>query len=107
SGYFRVIDVLPGEAAAERGLRHGHVQFVVTIPEGFGRALMRGERPAVLVEADATDPGATGNAVAALQTIARLAVNRDLGGPLAHLAATEAPFDLRVHRRYNPEGITQ
>ena len=107
SGYFRVLEVLPGEAAGERMLRNGDVQFVVNIPEGFGRDLMRGERPAVLVEADATDPGATGNAITALQTIVRTAVNRDLGGPLAHLAATEAPFELRVHRRYNPEGITQ
>ena len=107
SGYFRVLEVLPGEAAGERMLRNGDVQFVVNIPEGFGRDLMRGERPAVLVEADATDPAATGNAITALQTIARTAVNRDLGGPLAHLAATEAPFELRVHRRYNPEGITQ
>ncbi len=107
SGYFRVIEVLPGEVAGERVLRNGTVQFVVNIPEGFGRDLMRGSKPAVLLEADATDPGATGNALAAMQTIMRTAVNRDLGGPLAHLAATDAPFELRIQRRYNPEGITQ
>ena len=107
SGYFRVIDVLPGEAAGEHVLRNGKVQFVVNIPEGFSRDLMRGARPAVRLEADATDPGATGNAISAMQTIVRTAVNRDLGGPLAHLAATDAPFELRVQRLYNPEGITQ
>src|SRR6185295_6499681 len=71
------------------------------------RALVRGERPAVLVEADATDPTATGNAVAALSQLAQTALARDLTGPLAPLAAQPDAFDIRVHRRYNPEAITQ
>ena len=68
---------------------------------------MRGERPSLLIEADATDPSATGNAIAALQALPRLALQRDLVGPLQSLAALPDPIDLRIHRRYNPEGLTR
>jgi len=82
------------------------VQFAVTIPENFGRKLVRGERPVLLIEADAADPSATGNAIAALGQLATSALARDLQGPLAELAPRAPPFELRVHRRYNPEGVT-
>ncbi|AWJ83390.1 mannose-1-phosphate guanyltransferase [Azospirillum sp. TSH58] len=107
SGYF---DVTRGGASPEeldRLLAEGRVQFAVTIPVGFARDLQRGERPVLLVEADATDPAATSNALAALSTLARQALDPDLTGPLAHLRSTPDPVELRVHRRYNPEGITQ
>jgi ABC-2 type transport system permease protein len=58
------------------------------------------------VYADATDPAATGSAVAALQALPQLALSHDLVGPLASLRPGSAPFEVRVHRRYNPEGIT-
>jgi ABC-2 type transport system permease protein len=61
----------------------------------------------LLVEADATDPAATGNALAALAVLNQTALNHDLTGPLAPLAQGAAPFEMRVQRRYNPEGITQ
>ena len=61
----------------------------------------------LLVEADATDPSATGNAVAALNAIVRNALARDLQGTLARLNPAADPVELRVHRRYNPEGATQ
>jgi ABC-2 type transport system permease protein len=64
SDYFAFVGEAAGEDEADRALATGRTQFVVTIPAGFSRALMRGEHPAVLVEADATDPTATGNAVA-------------------------------------------
>ena len=106
SGYYR-IDYQPrSEAEMEDLLAKGRVHFAVTIPENFGRKLVRGERPALLVEADASDPAAVVNAVAALSQLAPTALNRDLGGALAELKATAAPFDVRVHRRYNPEGVT-
>ena len=78
------------EAEADALLARGEVQFVVSIPEDFARELLRGERPAVLVEADATDPAATGNALAALATLNRTALAHDLKGPLAALAAGAA-----------------
>jgi ABC-2 type transport system permease protein len=107
SGYFRIVHDLTSEAEAERALAMGSVQFVVTIPENFARKLERGERPVLLVEADATDPAATSNALAALLTINQAALNRDLDGVLQNLQYQPPAFELRVQRRYNPEGITQ
>ena len=106
SGYFRIDRQAASEDEIEDLLAHGHVQFAVTIPENFGRKLVRGERPVLLVEADASDPSATGNAIAALGQLANTALARDLQGPLAELAPRAPPFDVRVHRRYNPEGVT-
>ncbi len=73
----------------------------------FGRRLQRGERPAILVEADATDPVATGNALGALAQLGQTALMHDLVGPLRPLQQGAAPFEFRVHRRYNPEGATE
>ncbi len=106
SGYWRITHRVASEAEAEKLIALGEVQFVVNIPENFGRKLVRGEKPVLLVEADAADPSATGNAIAALATIAATGLARDLKGPLAELASAEPPFELRVHRRYNPEVIT-
>jgi ABC-2 type transport system permease protein len=106
SGYFRVVAELKSEAQAQEALASGRVQFVVTIPTNFARDLVRGERPVLLVEADATDPAATGNAIAALPRIAATALTHDLRGPLAPLQPEEGPVDLRVHRLYNAEGVT-
>jgi len=107
SGYFRVVQHLSSEAEADRALAMGTVQFVVSIPENFSRKLERGERPVLLVEADATDPAATSNAIAALLTINQNALNRDLAGALHDLQYPAPAFELRVQRLYNPEGITQ
>src|SRR5690606_40642548 len=71
------------------------------------RALSRGERPAVPLEADAPAPVATGTALAALSSLNRSALAHDLKGPLASLAAKAPAFELRVHRRYDPEGATE
>jgi len=106
SGYFRIDRQAASEDEIEDLLAHGRVQFAITIPENFGRKLVRGERPVLLVEADASDPAATGNAIAALGQLAVTALARDLQGPLAELAPRAPPFDVRVHRRYNPEGVT-
>ena len=107
SEYFEFVGTLPDEDAGRAALDRGEVQFVVNIPTDFTRRLLRGERPALLVEADATDPSATGSAVAALSTAATAAVARDLPGPLASLAPGPPPFEVRLHKLYNPEGITQ
>ncbi|MGZ8156584.1 MAG: ABC transporter permease [Burkholderiales bacterium] len=107
SGYFRIERHLTTENEAERALAVGAVQFVITIPTDFARDLMRGERPVLLVEADASDPSATSNALAALLTLNQTALARDLGGTLSALQPQVAPFEVRIHRRYNPEGITQ
>jgi ABC-2 type transport system permease protein len=106
SGYFRIDRYAASEAEVETLLSHGDVQFAITIPENFGRKLVRGERPVLLVEADATDPSATGNAIAALGQLASAALARDLRGPLGDIVPSAPTVDVRVHRRYNPEGVT-
>ena len=105
SGYYRIEHYARTEAEVEDLLAKGRVQFAVTIPENFGRKLVRGERPVLLVEADASDPSAVGNAVAALTQIVN-SLNRDLSGTLADMKPVAPPVEVRVHRRYNPEGVT-
>jgi len=106
TGYFDFIREVKTEAEGQDALARGEVQFVVNIPENFTRDLLRGDRPAILVEADATDPSATGNALGALRTLMNTALQNDLKGPLFFLAGADSPIDLRIHARYNPEGIT-
>ena len=107
SRYFEVVATPDGEADAERMLADGSAQFALVVPPGFTRRLVRGERPALLLAADATDPSATGNALAAIGRIADQAIGRELAGPLAALRAGAPPFELRVQRRYNPEGLSR
>jgi ABC-2 type transport system permease protein len=107
SDYFTVVQRTQSEAQANELLAQGKVQFVVSIPSDFSRRLLRGEQPAILAEADATDPAATSNALGALTTLAQNALQHDLRGPLAHLSAGQPPFQVILHRNYNPEGITQ
>jgi len=120
SDYFAFIGEARDEADADRMLATGEAQFVVTIPPDFSKRLVRGERPAILLEADATDPTATGNAISAVNQLAGTVLARDLNGPLAALqplppgsAPPQGPimptpnaFEVRVHARYNPEAIT-
>ena len=107
SDYFQIVREADTEAETQRLLQLGDVQFVINIPEDFSRKLLRGERPTVLVEADATDPAATGPALAAVNALASSIFNRDLPGPLARLHAKAGPVDFRIHAHYNPENITQ
>jgi ABC-2 type transport system permease protein len=107
SGYFRIMGRLEHEADARRLLELGEVQFILNIPENFSRELLRGEVPALLLEADATDPVATGNALAAMSVIVQRAFDRDLKGPLRHLQNGQEPFEFHVHKKYNPEGVTK
>lgn len=107
STYFDFVREVKTEQEGRDVLARGEVQFVVNIPENFTRALLRGDRPAVLVEADATDPGTTGIALGSLSALMNTAFQNDLKGPLAYLAPTLPPIDMRIHALYNPESITQ
>ncbi len=107
SDYFKIVREAASEAEAMRLLRAGEVQFVINIPEDFSRRLLRGERPTVLLEADASDPAATGPALAAARTLAANIFDRDLAGPLARVRSSPGPVDFAVHAHYNPENITQ
>ena len=107
SDYFALTPEPATEAEAARLLQLGDVQFVINLPEDFSRKLLRGEQPTVLIEADATDPAATGPAISAVRAIADTVLNRDLTGPLARLRARAGPIDFQIHAHYNPENITQ
>jgi ABC-2 type transport system permease protein len=108
STYFDFVKVAKDEAETDEMLARGDAQFVVNIPADFTRELLRGHHPVVLVEADATDPIATGPAVGVLPTLASSALQHDLEGSLGWIAGQGSdPIELRVHSRYNPEAITQ
>jgi ABC-2 type transport system permease protein len=94
-------------AELDRLVRSGEVQFAVEIPASFERDVRRGDRPSVLVIADATDPVATGTAVSSLQGLIDTALRRELRGPDASVTKSRAPFDITIQNRYNPEAITQ
>lgn len=102
SDYFKIVGSVD-EKEANALLDRSQVQFVVTFPPGFHRDLVRGKAPTLLVEADATDPMAAGGAISVLNRLGLEVFAPDLPG--LEKTATP-PLDLRVHRRYNPEGLT-
>jgi len=95
TGYFD-IQTFNSEHQADQALAEGDVLFVLEIPPGFARAVDRGDHPSVLLDADATDPVAIGNATAAVA-----ALNANL-----QTVPVAPPFNIVVHARYNPEQIT-
>lgn len=106
SSYFDFRGAIAGTHEGEEALRRGDANFVVVIPQNFERDVIRGRAPEILVAADASDPSATGGAVAALSGIVEVAVRETLHGPLAVAIGTPPPFSVVVHREYNPEGKT-
>jgi ABC-2 type transport system permease protein len=106
SSYFEATITAASAAELDRLLARGRVQFAVEIPAAFERDLMRGERPALLVMADATDPAATGNALGALKRIVERALAAAMDGPLLSLLPGPGPIEVWVQRRYNPEALT-
>jgi ABC-2 type transport system permease protein len=107
SEYFAIVREAGTEVEAANLLQRGEVQFVINIPEDFTRRLLRGERPTVLIEADASDPAATGPAIAAARSLAASVFDRDLDGPNAQLRSKAGPVEFQIHAHYNPENITQ
>jgi ABC-2 type transport system permease protein len=107
SGYFRVVHQAGGAREGAAWVEAGDAQFMLVIPDDFTRRVLRGERPAVLVEVDATDPSASGNAIAALGGLADTALAHDLQGARASRAGAAPPFEWRIHRRYNPEWLSR
>jgi ABC-2 type transport system permease protein len=101
--YFEVTQVLHDEAEFDRVFTSGKVLFAIEIPANFERAVRRGDRPALLVAADATDPVASGSAVSALGQIVQTALVHDHAVPDAPVM----PFEIRSHARYNPAGQSQ
>jgi len=107
SSYFELIAETRSPAAARKLLQDGKVLFVVEIPENFSRDLVKGNRPDLLMEVDATDPASSGFAIRAFDALATTALRDDLVGPLAARAQSAAPFNPVIHLLYNPESNTQ
>jgi ABC-2 type transport system permease protein len=107
TSYFDFVKLLKTEEEGKEALQRGDALFVINIPQNFSRDLVRGNRPAILVEADATDPVATGYAVGAINGILNTALQNDLKGHLAYLNGASGPFTMEVHSLYNPEINTQ
>jgi len=101
--YFKITRLANDEAELDHLLASGQVLFAIEIPANFERALRRGDSPSMLVVADATDPVASGSALGALNEIVRTALQHDLQVP----ESGPTPFQIRVHARYNPAGLTQ
>lgn len=107
SSYFDIVREAHSAEEIRTMLAENEVQFAVTVPVDFSRKLIRGEKPELLLEADATDPSAVGFANAAVSQLATTIANRDLTGPLAKLRASSPPFTIVSHQHYNPESISQ
>ena len=107
SEYYKITQRTSTAASSEDLLIRGDVSFVVTIPSKFTERLLRGERPQILIEADASDPAASSNAIARAEGIIQNALKHDLRGPLADLAPRPPPYELIIHAKYNPAAITQ
>jgi ABC-2 type transport system permease protein len=100
--FFKVTRQLRDEAELDQALASGAVLSAIEIPAGFERALRRGDDPALLVAADATDPVAAGPAIAALSAIVETALVNDRWIP----DSGQPPFEVRAHQRYNPAAST-
>src|SRR5258706_8967464 len=107
SGYYDIRLATNSPTKARRMLAEGEVSFVVEIPANFSRDLVRGAQPSLLIEADATDPASSSNAIGAITRITQDALRDDLTGPLAQRAQSAPPFQTIVHPLYNPEANTQ
>ncbi len=106
TGFFDITHTVRSPAELDRLIATGEVTFALTIPGDFTRRVALGDLPEVLLEADATDPSATQPAIAAAAGLPAQALVHDLKGGLGTRAARPAPFQVVVHNRYNPEGVT-
>ena len=104
TGYFD-LRRFASEAEADTALARGDVLFVLNIPAGFTRDVDNGRKPAILMDADATDPTAIAQASAAVNALNATVLQRDLPVALQNQTGG-APFQIIVHSRYNPEAIT-
>lgn len=104
--YFTFVGQTTEKKAAEM-LATNKVQFVLNIPANFSRDLVRGSHPAVLLEADATDPVTVGSALSAMRTLPHTVFDHDFQGALQNLISTPPAVDVRIHAKYNPDNITQ
>ncbi|MEO8531009.1 MAG: ABC transporter permease [Deltaproteobacteria bacterium] len=107
TNYYRFTSAGASATEAEMMLAKGEVLFIVTLPSDFGKRVLKGDHPVMLIEADATDPSVASGAISTLGTVATVALQRELGTEAQSAAAAASQLQVIVHKRYNPEGVTQ
>ncbi len=107
TGYYRFVSVGTSEAEAEAMIASGEVSFIVTIPSDFARRVDRNDHPQILIEADATDPSVASGAISTLSTVTAQALLHEQGLEAKAAESQKNALEVVVHRRYNPEGVTQ
>lgn len=106
SAYFKILPGIQNQKKAEQMLARGEIQFAIFIPPNFTERLLHNTQPQILIEADATDPSATGNAIQTIQSL-NTSLYSDYKGTLSYLRPTNSPVNLIIQSKYNPERITQ
>ncbi len=107
SEYFRVTHHISSDKQGDKLLKQGKVFFVISIPDNFTQNVIRGAKPEILLQADATDPTAISNAVSSLNGITNKIIQENMKGNLSYLKNQPSPFSIIVHKLYNPEGFTK
>jgi ABC-2 type transport system permease protein len=106
SSFIDIVAVTRRTEESEAMIRSGRATFLISIPEGFERRLVRGERPQILIAADASDPVAASGVLGAIERVAQSAFAPEFNGSLSYLAQAPPAFEIVVHRRYNPAGVS-
>ncbi len=107
SGYFKIAKDIRSDAEGTAAMQKGEVMFVVTIPENFTKDVIRGAKPEILIQADASDPSSIANAANAVSGIPDSVLQSEFSGGLAYLKNGARPFNIATHKVYNPEGFTR
>lgn len=103
TGYFKFQPPVNNPQEADQQMRTGKSKFIITIPSQFSKDLIRGRKPSILVEADATDPIATSSALSSLPYINQHSLEPLLHGNLSSLQNKGPAFTIKIHNRYNPQ----
>ncbi len=107
SDYFKMIKNISTDEDGNKLLQRGQVLFVITIPDNFTQDVIRGKKPNILLEADASDPSSVGGAISSLNGIVNTVVAQEFKGSLGILENKSTSFNIDVHKSYNPEGFTR
>ncbi len=107
SDYFKITQKISSDSEGRELLQKGKVLFVVTVPDNFTRDVIRGRKPEILLQADASDPTSVSGAVGALEGIINSVAAQEFKGSLSGLRNSEPAFSITVQKSYNPEGFTR
>jgi ABC-2 type transport system permease protein len=106
--YFDIQHINITTQVASNLMKEAKAQFIIEIPAGFTKALIRGEKPQILVVADGTDPSAAASAIQAINALVTKVYTDDFKhNGLYYLQNQPPAFEVITHNKYNPEQITQ